>query len=195
MKGSCLIPCYFIDSTQYISPFMHKKGMFKMNKNLHFLGRSGILEQDGIRIAYVSGKDSEILGPSISSNLSPSLEYMSNYFCQADIATLMTEKPVDILLCCQYPVGVFNIPNADFLTRSSSSLSILVHKLSPRYVYCATDLECQESETFLNERGCLTRCITLANLLGSYKKPKESTMPYIKAIEISTEFNDEIQGV
>jgi hypothetical protein len=39
----------------------------------------------------VSGKDSEILGPSISSNLSPSLEYMSNYFCQADITTLMTE--------------------------------------------------------------------------------------------------------
>jgi hypothetical protein len=74
-------------------------------------------------------------------------------------------------------------------------LSILVQKLSPRYVYCATDLESSESETFLNERGCLTRCTSLANLLGSYKKPKESTAPYIKAIEISPEFNDEVQGI
>ena len=165
-----------------------------MNKNLHFLGRSGILEQDGIRIAYVSGKDSEILGPSISESLNPSKEFMSNYFCQEDIRRLMDEKPVDILICCQYPVGVFNCPNADFMSKSSSSLSILVHKLSPRYVYSATDLESQQSETFINERGCLTRCTTLANLLGSYKKPKESTAPYIKAIEISPHFNDEIQG-
>ena len=141
IKGSCPIPCYFIDSTQYISPFMHKKGMFKMNKNLHFLGRSGIFEQDGIRIAYVSGKDSEILGPSISESLNPSKEFMSNYFCQEDIRRLMDEKPVDILICCQYPVGVFNCPNADFMSKSSSSLSLLVHKLSPRYVYSANDLE------------------------------------------------------
>ena len=107
----------------------------------------------------------------------------------------MNEKPVDILMCCQYPIGVFNTSDADFLSKSSSSLSILVQKLSPRYVYCATELEHSESETFLNQRGCLTRCTSLANLLGSYKKPKESTSPYIKAIEINQEFSDDIDGI
>ena len=40
----------------------------------------------------------------------------------------------------------------------------------------------------------MTRCTSLANLVGSYLKPKDSTSVYIKAIEIKTEFNDELEG-
>jgi hypothetical protein len=191
LKGIFPIPTYFIDSTNFIAPFNHKKGMFKFNKNVHFLGRCGIFEFEGLRIAYVSGKDSDILGNEISGKLNPELEYVSNYFCQGDISALINEKPVDILLTSQYPLGVFPEDSLEFLSNCSSSLSILVDKLCPRYVYSSTSLEHQINvDPFVNSMGYLTRCSSIANLMGSYLKPKDSKSVYIKAIDIKTDFKD-----
>jgi hypothetical protein len=86
-------------------------------------------------------------------------------------------------------MGVFPEESLEFLANCSSSLSILVEKLCPRYVYCSTSLEHQvNADPFVNSRGHLTRCSSIANLAGSYLKPIDSKAVYIKAIDIKTEY-------
>ena len=71
-KSHIPIPTYFIDSTNSIAPFMSENKAHKFNKNLHFLGRAGVKEFEklhGLRVAFVSGKDSDIFGPYIASQM------------------------------------------------------------------------------------------------------------------------------
>lgn len=65
-KSQVPIPTYFIDSTNTIGPFMSENKEFKFHKNVRFLGKAGVKEFEnlyGLRIAFVSGKDSDIFGP------------------------------------------------------------------------------------------------------------------------------------
>ena len=48
-------------------------------QNVSFFGRSGIRNIKGLRIAFISGIDSDILGSEIRSS-DPRTEYLGNYF-------------------------------------------------------------------------------------------------------------------
>ena len=60
---------YFIDSTEYSGPLMStgSEESIPFSKNLHFLGRSGLTTVKGLRIAYISGLDADILGTEVFS--------------------------------------------------------------------------------------------------------------------------------
>lgn len=107
--------------------------------------------------------------------MDPEKEYMSNYFCRKDIQKMMSEKPVDIMITCQYPIGVFNLPS-DSLSLTSSSQGVLAHLLCPRYLYCSTSESLDlVPDPFINRLGWLTRPHILNSLQNGV---------YIKAIEI-----------
>ena len=58
------------------------------DSNITWLGRSGISEFSGIRIAYVSGIDSDILGSEVYL-CDPSKQYIGNYFTKSDIENVI----------------------------------------------------------------------------------------------------------
>ena len=54
------IPTYFIDSTQHSAVLMNAKKSregLSLAKDFTYLGRAGITEINGLRIAYLSGID------------------------------------------------------------------------------------------------------------------------------------------
>ena len=48
-------------------------------KNASFLGRAGVRTIKGLRIAFVSGLDCDLLGTEVK-NADPAQEYLGNYF-------------------------------------------------------------------------------------------------------------------
>ena len=61
------IDTYFTDSSEYSGPLMNTGNdeSIPFGKNLHFLGRSGLKMIKGLRVAYISGIDSDILGTEV----------------------------------------------------------------------------------------------------------------------------------
>ena len=182
--NSINIPTYFVDSTDMIGPFMHKKGMHKFCPNLTFLGRSGVHtfpEHHGLRIAFVSGKDAEVYGQQVTESIKVNKEYYGKYFSYQDIEEAILanrNQNVDILITSQLPLALFQ--SEDMENQSSSSLDVLVDNLSPRYIYSACEMEAHvKVQPFLNRKEFLSRPIQLANMPGSSLKPKESKATYI----------------
>ncbi len=61
------INTHFIDSTSLVAPFMNSKKTqagFSLSKGLNFLGRSGVKLIEGLRVAYISGVDFDVMGGS-----------------------------------------------------------------------------------------------------------------------------------
>jgi hypothetical protein len=69
-SGVMPIDTFFIDSSEMIAPFLNAKKSrdgFDLDKRLHFMGRSGVkvFPESGLRVAYISGVDSDLLGTEI----------------------------------------------------------------------------------------------------------------------------------
>ena len=76
-----------------IAPFMNApktKDGYEFAKNFHFLGRSGLKVIKGLRIAYVSGLDCDMLGSEVR-NANPETHYLGNYFVKSDIDKVLAE--------------------------------------------------------------------------------------------------------
>lgn len=69
------------------------------------------------------------------------------------------------------------------MNQISSSLSVLAHRLSPRYIFASSSIEISEvGDPYLsNSKQFLSRATILANF---GRKPEGSKETYIKAIEI-----------
>jgi len=82
------IDTYFTCSSETIAPLMNadrSRAGLTFGKNVCFLGRSGIkILKEGLRIAFVSGVDSDILGSEVS-GADPKTHYLGNYFVSSDI--------------------------------------------------------------------------------------------------------------
>ena len=59
-------------------------GGFQLTKGLNFLGRSGVKVINGLRVAYVSGIDFDVLGGSSLAS-SPNSKYLGHYFFEEDL--------------------------------------------------------------------------------------------------------------
>jgi hypothetical protein len=71
----------FTDSSEFCGPFINQgeKNAIDFGKNLTFLGRAGIKKVQGLRIAFVSGVDSDILGTEVWGSR-PQEKYLAQYF-------------------------------------------------------------------------------------------------------------------
>ena len=63
-----------------------------------------------MRVAFLSGIDSDILGQEIV-NADYDKTYLGNYFVKKDVEHILTQfkqdpTPVDILLTCQWPLNI-----------------------------------------------------------------------------------------
>ncbi|TNV85145.1 hypothetical protein FGO68_gene10308 [Halteria grandinella] len=202
--GQTPIPTHFIDSTPLIAPFMNSektKNGFDMAKGLSFLGRSGLKVISGLRVAYISGIDFDVLaGPETQG--SAEQQYIGSYFTKADVTKVMNDyeallkssqrEGVDILLASQWPLGIdtdyFNsLPLKDqkeTLQNSSSSLAALIDLMKPRYIYSSNSDIHHKRLPFLSPASKhLSRFISLGSLPGKHK-PESSKTVYIQAIEI-----------
>ena len=102
------IDTYFIDSTPIIAPFMAVNREQSFAKNCMFMGRSGIKMINGLRVAFVSGLDSDLLGGEVRG--ANDSVYLGNYFLQSDVEKLLKDydniveetgrEGVDVLLTC-----------------------------------------------------------------------------------------------
>ncbi len=91
------MPCktVFIDSSETAALLMNSgKQSIEICKNLVWLGRAGIINQNNIRIAYISGIDSDILGAEVQSS-DAKLTYLGNYFTQSDIHKVISQFKLD----------------------------------------------------------------------------------------------------
>ena len=87
---------------------------FSLNPTLEFLGRSGVREFNNLRIAFISGIDSDILGDSVFYNKQN--KFVSNYFTNYDVETLLRDynklvdqtgiAGVDIFISSQWPLNI-----------------------------------------------------------------------------------------
>ena len=57
---------------------------------MNFLGRSGLRVIKGLRVAYVSGIDCDLLGAEIF-DADPTKEYLGNYFVKYDIDKVLEQ--------------------------------------------------------------------------------------------------------
>ena len=92
-KSRMPIDTFFVDSSEMIAPFMNSaKGRDGVSfaKNLSFIGRSGIKVIKGLRVAFISGVDSDLLGSEVM-GADPEKEYLANHFVSADINKVIGE--------------------------------------------------------------------------------------------------------
>ena len=84
------------------------KNGFDISQNVNFLGRSGVIElKGGIRIGFISGIDSDLLGEGVCNDASGN--YKGAYFGKADIDKVLRDyselkkktnkEGIDIFLC------------------------------------------------------------------------------------------------
>jgi glycerol dehydrogenase-like iron-containing ADH family enzyme len=83
------VDTFFVDSTPMVGPFM-MKGEHSLAKGLTFLGRSGIKVIHGLRVAFVSGIDSDLLGSEVRAS-DPETTYLGNYFVHKDVERVMNQ--------------------------------------------------------------------------------------------------------
>lgn len=74
------MPCQtmFVDSSEYAALLMNSNQEIDLGCNIKWLGRSGVTTVKGIKIAFLSGIDSDILGPEVQS--CDRSKYLGNYF-------------------------------------------------------------------------------------------------------------------
>ena len=86
------VDTYFTDSSEYSGPLMNtgREESIPFSSNLNFLGRSGLKIIKGLRVAYVSGIDSDILGTEVWS-ADPSAQYLAHYFVKRDIENILEQ--------------------------------------------------------------------------------------------------------
>jgi hypothetical protein len=65
------------------------KDGFNIDRNVHFLGRSGVKVIQGLRIGYLSGIDSDLLGETVSADTTN--KYLGNYFNMNDINKVLND--------------------------------------------------------------------------------------------------------
>ena len=87
------IDTFFTDSSDLIAPFMNAQNSRDgqtFGQNVEFLGRAGVRTIKGLRVAFVSGLDCDLLGTEIKS-ADPTQEYLGNYFVQTDIDKVLEQ--------------------------------------------------------------------------------------------------------
>ena len=81
------IDTFFTDSSDLIASFMNSTSArdgLTFGQNVNFLGRSGLKVIKGLRVAYISGIDCDLLGPEVK-GANPTENYIGNYFVNQDI--------------------------------------------------------------------------------------------------------------
>ena len=82
---------------------------------MSFLGRSGVKVINGLRVAYISGVDADLLGNEVS-KVDPQKEYVGHHFVLLDIQKVLNDYQelikesgqigVDLLLTGQWPLNI-----------------------------------------------------------------------------------------
>lgn len=122
-----------------------------LHPNCYYLGRSGVIERLGLRIAGLTGNFSPRafkVEPAIVDYNDPvvlaswKLKKKSTYFTKTDVRELSAAGPVDILLLHDWPEGLHKLvhPGTEDGTprRGVGNLPArsLVEKLKPRWLFC-----------------------------------------------------------
>ena len=94
------VDTYFTCTSEQIAPFMNSslsQGGLTFGQNVTFLGRSGIrILKSGLRVAFVSGLDSDMLGPEVTQADSKA-QFLGNHFVKNDIDKVLQEHEMMVL--------------------------------------------------------------------------------------------------
>ena len=192
------LPLYFIDTSE-ISPALHSlypNGQ-QLGHNIYFLGRSGIKDINGIKIAFLSGVHNDIASFLFSNrglDQGPHL-YNGGYYTDKEIqkiiqdqADLKCEKGVDIFLSSEWPQGFNNNLDNSFTTaisNCSSDVSKLALILKPRYHFAALENLFYQRPPYLNAEGVhITRFIALGKVPRDNIQTKEKYMYAVQLVPL-----------
>jgi hypothetical protein len=172
---------------------------YDLAQDLHFMGRSGIKLIKGLRVAFISGLDYDVLCDHLGSET-----FLGNHFTENDLNNVLLDyeiivkndpnkrEGVDLLLASQWPLGIDvdhfkSVPleqQKQVFNASSSSLSALIEIIKPRYIYSSTlDLHHKRQPFKFSDVSHICRFVALGSLPGKHK-PEESKQVYIQAIEL-----------
>lgn len=139
------LPTYFIGGNHESWGFLEDKGNQEIIPNLHYFGRTGLININGLNIAGISGifsKHYTLLNERDPVNLKD-----RNYFIMDDIDYLKSLDNIDILLMHEWPNNLFHHeePPKQLKERFGYKLNNLGHsdllyeviaEKQPQYVFC-----------------------------------------------------------
>ncbi|EAR89123.2 CWF19-like protein (macronuclear) [Tetrahymena thermophila SB210] len=180
------IPVYFIDCSEMCQCLNHLYPTgTEIAKNIFFLGRSGIQEIQGLKVAFLNGLQSNKYSEFYTELHSQKSSFTGPYYSLQDIKLLEEEVKlsnqfmgVDIFLSNEWPEGfekytTFN----EVVKRKSIHITKIAQKLSPRYHFCALEDKYYARFPYQNEQGHLSRLVCL----GKWK----SQQKHISAFQIT----------
>ncbi|MFJ1753390.1 metallophosphoesterase [Kitasatospora sp. NPDC088134] len=132
-------PLFFIGGNHEPWPALDAAGPGEWAPGVRFLGRAGVAEVAGLRVAFLSGIHSarvtDAARPVRESNRD------RNYYTAAELGRLLAEGPrvpggVDVLLTHDWPAGLLPAASPDERPVGRPELRTLVERLKPRHHFC-----------------------------------------------------------
>lgn len=169
------IPTYFIDASELSFSLneLFPNGV-EICPNFTFLGRSGIKEIMGLKVAYLNGIKNEMF-PKIYHNQSNiNLDFSGCYYTKKDLDNLKQEYEtqnsensyIDFFLTNEWPLGFENglVEFPKSIQNNSFYVSELANILNPRYHIVSLENIFFQRRPYLNQSKIMTRLIALAGV-------------------------------
>ncbi|WP_219471151.1 metallophosphoesterase family protein [Nonomuraea rhizosphaerae] len=110
-------PVYFIGGNHEPWPALDAQGAGEWAPGFHFLGRSGVREVGGLRVAFLSGIHSRHFSePDVPPAITPERLKEYGYFTRPQVEELLRQargKSVDLLLTHEWPSGLSYLHRGD----------------------------------------------------------------------------------
>lgn len=190
------LPTFFLDASELSFSLneIHPKGV-EICENFTFLGRSGIKDIMGLKIAYLNGIKNESF-PNLYQQKEKDLEIFSGcYYTSKDISSISRDYQemkaldpnayIDFFFTNEWPLGFENglVEFPKMITNTSIYVSNLANLLCPRYHIVSLENIHYERLPYLNQIKTLTRLIALAGVPD--KDNKSFKEKYLMALQVT----------
>lgn len=190
------LPTYFLDSSELSFSlndlFPEGKEIFN---NFTFLGRSGIKEIQGLKVAYLNGIKSETHLNLYKDKQANNLEFSGCYYTKLDFDNLTkkyeecqqktSEFYIDFFLTNEWPQGFANglseFPKS--ISNFSNYIANLANILNPRYHIVSMENIYFQRLPYINNLKYMTRLIALAGVPD--KNDKNFKEKYLSALQVT----------
>ena len=214
------VNCLIKGSEGYFSDYLNNKYIFgeeyiRLNETIYILKRSGVVNIDGLRIAFLNGYESKEFSYLENLDEKTSKErynfsrkyYTSSYFTKPDVERLFEESNIDILLLNSLPEIIYNelqidsfmnspfkredikIKVDELKSKSSIAINSIINSILPRYILISTgeDFYYERVPFFNDDR--ISRILHIGCYPSTLKVNQKEKSMYAINIEPLTEGN------
>jgi len=191
------LPTYFLDSSELSFSLneLYPEGK-EIFENLTFLGKEGIKEIQGLKIAYLNGIKNDNYSDLYKEIYGKQVEFSGCYYTKQDINSLMKKNEefkqkegenyfLDFFLTNEWPQGFENglSEYPKFINNFSIHIATLANFLNPRYHIVSMENIYFQRLPYVNNNKFMTRLIALAGVPD--KTDKNYKEKYLYALQIT----------